>query len=150
MSILLWINVLILLFAAFVKLARPSSKSQATTSPTGGGSAPGQDKLTATGAVVFFSSFWAAVYLAFHAGAFFFLAYLYGVVQVWNENLYFVKMPKGQPWEVSNGDLITDRHYVQFLFAAPLIVAFFFLFYAIAAQISPWPLFRSCDGKARH
>jgi hypothetical protein len=58
------------------------------------------------------------------------------------ELLHFVEMPKGRPWVVSNGDLITEGHYVHFLLTAPLIVAIVFVLYALAARFSPWPLFR--------
>jgi hypothetical protein len=49
-------------------------------------------------------------------GAKLFLVYLYGWVRVREDHLTILRMPKGHPWPVSNGDFIdpgaTGVHYV--------------------------------------
>ena len=47
-----------------------------------------------------------------------FLIYLYGWDKVQQEQLRFLSMPKGRPWEVSNGDMISEGHFVHYLITA--------------------------------
>jgi hypothetical protein len=140
-SILAGLVSLLLLLAVFIMLARPTGKPVAPQDSAGCPQVE-KEKITLAGVAVLFCSFWAAVYLAYKAGAYLFLAYLYGFIRVLGEGLHFVAMPKGRPWVVSNGDLIAEEHFVHFLFTLPLMVGLYFVFYAVAVQISPWPLFK--------
>jgi hypothetical protein len=49
-----------------------------------------------------------------------FLVYLYGWSTVWQQRLHFVDMPKGRPWPISNGDLMTDGFFLHYLITAAL------------------------------
>ena len=136
----------IALLAAFVALCR-GADSQVAPRDSAGTSRVEKEKITPVGAVALFVSFSGAVYLAYQVSACLFLVYLYGLFRVVREGLHFVSMPKGGPWVVSNGDQITEGHYVQFLFALPLMIGLNFVFYAIAARVSPWPLFTGGPGR---
>jgi hypothetical protein len=143
MSFLIWIAGLVVLLAAFVRLL-PRPEPRTAAPPGRAGLSQGEkEKITPAGAAAMFCSFWAAVYVAYQAGAYLFLVFLYGLWRVCAEGLYFVAMPKGGPWVVSNGDLITEGHYLQFLFALPLMAVLHLVFFAVAARLSAWPLFRA-------
>ncbi len=54
-----------------------------------------------------------------------FLIHLYGFSRVRSEHLYFTAMPKGSPWIVSNGDRITEGHFLHFVVGLVLWLALF-------------------------
>ncbi len=70
-------------------------------------------------------------------GARLFLVYLYGWTRVQQEHLRILQMPKGQPWPVSNGDLIRDGHFIHFLFALACWYALFFATYPLLRRLLP-------------
>lgn len=49
-----------------------------------------------------------ALGVSFYISAQILLCYLYGVGRVFKEGLHFIAMPKGRPWIVSNGDLVSE------------------------------------------
>src|SRR5687767_5309520 len=64
-------------------------------------------------------------------GAKLFLAYQYGWTRVRSEHLYLVKMPKGAPWVVSNGDLIREGHSVHFVISLVCWMALWLVTYPL-------------------
>ena len=72
---------------------------------------------------------WALATLLFSIhviGARLFLIYIYGWARVRREHLRILDMPKGDPWPVSNGDVIAQGHFVHFLISAACWLALFF------------------------
>jgi len=66
-----------------------------------------------------------------------FLVYLYGWTKVQQEHLRILKMPKGSPWPVSNGDLIAEGHFIHFLISGACWFALFFATYPLLRLLLP-------------
>src|SRR5207253_3188257 len=58
------------------------------------------------------------LYAAFHIALYIFLIHLYGFSRVRSEHLYFTSTPKARAWIVSNGDRITEGHFLHWLISA--------------------------------
>jgi hypothetical protein len=54
-------------------------------------------------------------FAAYRIALYVFLIHLYGFSRVRSEHLHFTDTPKGHPWPVSNGDLITKGQFLHFL-----------------------------------
>jgi hypothetical protein len=83
---------------------------------------------------------WAVGTLYFSAlvvGPKLFLVYLYGWTRVWQEDLRIVTMRKAGPWLVSNGDWITEGHFVHFLISAACWLVLFFATYPLLRLLLP-------------
>lgn len=66
-----------------------------------------------------------------------FLIYLYGWTKVQQEQLRFLNTPKGRPWEVSNGDLISEGQFVHYLISAACWIALFLATYPFLRLLLP-------------
>ena len=71
------------------------------------------------------------------AASYFFLVYLYGLTRVRNEHLRFVAMPKGHPWIVSNGDRISEGHFLHYLIGIGVWMALFPWVYWLVYRLLP-------------
>ena len=84
---------------------------------------------------------WAIGTLLFSAnviGPKLFLLHIYGWSKVQQEHLRFLAMPKGGPWPVSNGDLISEGHFVHyFLVTGVCWLALFFATYPLLRRLLP-------------
>jgi hypothetical protein len=87
--------------------------------------------------LAFLASGLSTFYLAFHAGAYLFLVYLYGSSRVQGEHLHFIKMPKGHAWIVSNGDQVAEGHFLHYLMVLGIWFALFFLAFPIIYWLLP-------------
>jgi hypothetical protein len=97
-------------------------------------------KLNWLGSVAFLASCLLAAFVAFRVGTRLLLVYRYGLARVWAENLRFVATPNGRPWTVSNGDKISEGHFLAFLFSIPVLLFLFFALLTLFHRLSPWPL----------
>jgi hypothetical protein len=70
-------------------------------------------------------------------GAYLFLVYLYGWGRVRHEHLRILKMANGQPWVVSNGDLITEHHFIHYLISGVCWFVLFFATYPLIRLLLP-------------
>ena len=66
-----------------------------------------------------------------------FLIYLYGWSRVWHEHLRILRMPKGRPWPVSNGDFINQGFFIHFLIAMACWFALFIPTYLLLWRLLP-------------
>jgi len=76
-------------------------------------------------------------YAAFYASHYLFLIYLYGFSRVRGEHLHFTEMPKARAWIVSNGDRITEGHFVHFLIGLGLWFTLFFITFRFIYRLLP-------------
>jgi hypothetical protein len=74
---------------------------------------------------------------AIRASSHLFLAYLYGFARVQNEHLRFTAMPKGRDWIVSNGDRVSDGHFLHYLMGMGIWMALFPVIYGIVYRCLP-------------
>jgi hypothetical protein len=70
-------------------------------------------------------------------GAKLFLIYLYGLSKVQNEHLQILSMPKGRPWPLSNGQVISEAHFVHYLISVGCWFAMFFATYPLVRLLLP-------------
>jgi len=76
-------------------------------------------------------------YAAYFLTHYLFLIHLYGFPRVRSEHLRFTAMPKGSSWIVSNGDRITEGHFLHFVISLVLWLAFFFVTYRFIYRLLP-------------
>jgi|SRR5271166_412411 len=69
--------------------------------------------------------------------SYFFLAYLYGFARVRNEHLRFTAMPKGRAWVVSNGDRISEGHFLHYLMGMGIWMGLFLVVYPLVYHFLP-------------
>lgn len=84
---------------------------------------------------------WAIATLMFSIhviGARLFLVYVYGWSRVHQEHLRILDMPKGDPWPVSNGDMIAHGHFVHFLISGACWLALFFTTATLFLRAMRW------------
>jgi len=79
------------------------------------------------------------------AASYFFLVYLYGLARVKHDHLRFTAMPKGSPWIVSNGDRISNGHFLHYLIGLGIWMALFLMIYPLIFRLLP-----ERQRKARH
>jgi len=75
-----------------------------------------------------------AAYLVAHYA---FLIHRYGFARVRGEHLHFTAIPKGSAWIVSNGDRITEGHFLHFAIHVVLWLAFFAVTYPLVRRWLP-------------
>jgi hypothetical protein len=71
------------------------------------------------------------------AASYFFLVYLYGVARVRHDHLRFTAMPKGSPWIVSNGDRVSNGHFLHYLIGLGIWMALFLMIYPLIFRLLP-------------
>jgi hypothetical protein len=71
------------------------------------------------------------------AASYFFLVYLYGMARVRQDHLRFAAMPKGSPWIVSNGDRVSDGHFLHYLIGLGIWMALFLVIYPLIFRLLP-------------
>jgi hypothetical protein len=89
------------------------------------------------GTLVFLAWGLLTFYPAYYASHYLFLIHLYGFSRVRAEHLHFTEMPKGRPWVVSNGDVITEGYFVHFLIGVGLWFALFFITFRFIYHLLP-------------
>ena len=72
-------------------------------------------------------------------GAKLFLIYLFGWEKVRQEHLTLPAMPKGHPWPVSNGDVVTGDFFIHYLIFTVCWLAIFAGTYPIVRLLLPRP-----------
>jgi hypothetical protein len=82
---------------------------------------------------------------AIRASSYFFLAYLYGFARVRNEHLRFIGMPKGRAWIVSNGDRVSEGHFLHYLMGVGIWMALFPVIYGFVYRCLPDVVKKSPD-----
>jgi hypothetical protein len=65
------------------------------------------------------------------------LIYVYGWSRVSREHLRLLSMPKGRAWPVSNGDLLTQGHFIHFLISSATWLLLFFPTYLFLRLLLP-------------
>ena len=75
-----------------------------------------------------------ATYLVAH---YLLLIHLYSFPRVRQEHLHFLAMPKGSDWIVSNGDHITQGHFLHFVIHVVLWLAVFAVTYPLVHRWLP-------------
>jgi cobalamin synthase len=71
------------------------------------------------------------------AASYFFLVYLYGLARVRHDHLRFTAMPKGSPWIVSNGDRVSNGHFLHYLIGLGIWMALFLMIYPVIFRLLP-------------
>jgi hypothetical protein len=66
-----------------------------------------------------------------------FLIYLYGWSIVQHEHPRILSMPKGRPWPLSNGQAISEGHFVHYLISLVCWFAMFFVSYPLVRLLLP-------------